>query len=149
MKFRINYNKRFNDVSCRLSGVSKSDAGKPVEVFGDLRPEGVPQDIFDDFVAACGEGRKVKDTLLWKAIRPDIQVPFARKQGFFLIIHGHGVAPNYLAEVQAGPYKDRFPTREEARFAAWFKALVKVKYNNSRLPGACEQEIRERAECVL
>lgn len=150
MKFKVEYSARFKSVSCRVAGVRKSDAGNPVEVFGDLRPEGVPADIFADFVRASEESRPIGETLLWKAIRPDVPAKYANKWGYWMTIHGRGMAPNYLAEVQQpGPYSNRLPTDIEWRFKRVFHWAVKVKWENARFPGSKNQEVEEMRNIVM
>lgn len=150
MKFKVEYNARFKSVYCRGLGVHKSDDGNPKEVFGDLRPKCVPQDMWDDFVRASEEGRAIGDTLLWRAIRPDVPAKYAHKWGFWIIIHGNGIAPDYLAKVQEpGPYRTRFPSDLEERFQAVFRWSVKVKWESARFPGSKTKEVEEMRNIVM
>lgn len=152
MKFKIEYNRKRGEVICRVHGIGVSSkyANKPIEVFGDQRPRNIPADIFNDFCSAFKTGRPVGETLLWKAIRPDVPAKYSHKWGYWIIIHGEGVAPDYLAKVQEpGPYATRFPTDVEYRFLTVFRWAVKVKWENSYFPGSKNEEIEEMRGIVM
>jgi len=152
MRFRIDYQRKYNEVACRVDGigVSAKYANKPIEVFGDQRPKNIPADIFNDFCAAFESGRPVGDTILWKAIRPDVPAKYANSWGFWIIIHGNGIAPNYLAKVQdPGPYRTRFPSDLEERFQIVFRWAVRAKWENTYFPGRNAEEIEEMRRVVM